>query len=85
MWGVFLFDWCPRRESNAHHLCSHQESNLDRKLRRLAFYPLNYGSKYGEGVDLYFQLRPEINSGCSILFPLTSFSDKIGRGRYSIH
>ena len=23
-------------------LCPHQESNLDRKLRKLAFYPLNY-------------------------------------------
>ena len=26
-------------------LCSHQESNLDRQFRKLAFYPLNYGSK----------------------------------------
>ena len=25
-------------------LCSHQESNLDHELRRLVFYPLNYGS-----------------------------------------
>ena len=25
-------------------LCSRQESNLDHKIRNLAFYPLNYGS-----------------------------------------
>ena len=25
-------------------LCSHEESNLDHKLRKLTFYPLNYGS-----------------------------------------
>lgn len=24
--------------------CSHEESNLDYELRKLAFYPLNYGS-----------------------------------------
>ena len=29
---LVLFMWCPR-----------QESNLDRKIRNLAFYPLNYG------------------------------------------
>ncbi len=29
------------------NLCSHQESNLDRELRRLVFYPLNYGSERG--------------------------------------
>ena len=27
------------------HLCSHQESNLDRRYRKPAFYPLNYESE----------------------------------------
>ena len=27
-------------------LCSHQESNLDRRYRKPVFYPLNYESKY---------------------------------------
>lgn len=30
---------------NFSNLCPHQESNLDRKLRKLAFYPLNYEGK----------------------------------------
>jgi len=30
-----------------HILCSRQESNLQRLLRREAFYPLNYGSSFG--------------------------------------
>lgn len=28
------------------YLCPHEESNLDRKLRKLMFYPLNYGSDW---------------------------------------
>ena len=30
------------------NLCPHQESNLDHELRRLVFYPLNYGSERSE-------------------------------------
>ncbi len=38
---------CPLRVHNASRLCPHQESNLDRSLRRAVFYPLNYEGACG--------------------------------------
>ena len=40
------------------NLCSHQESNLDHELRRLVFYPLNYGSDRGTKDELARTLVP---------------------------
>ncbi len=47
----------------SHHLCSHQESNLDRLLRREIFYPLNYGSTHGERVNFNFTFPAK--GGCA--------------------
>ena len=43
-------------------MCSHQESNLDRRYRKPAFYPLNYESVYMYIVSYVVQFRT-ISSG----------------------
>ena len=45
-------------------MCPHQESNLDYKIRNLAFYPLNYkgyNRNYTIG-ELYYSLSNFVNS-----------------------
>ena len=45
-----LVPYLSRTKMSKLFLCPHEESNLDRKLRKLAFYPLNYGDIFSTGI-----------------------------------
>ena len=46
---------------------SRQESDLDRKIRNLAFYPLNYGSDCPNNIKKHLTPHPLLEQGREII------------------
>ena len=55
-------------KNTPYFLCSRQESNLHRQLRRPAFYPLNYGSMFFTSLYQIYSITKQQKNHLSMIF-----------------